>query len=156
MITERINIEYKMSEEIPIFGPYCEDIRRWDGKTFRLYLPWTRSFENDRVKWNMTLPAGFITDFGSIPRIGRRLWTPTGPYMTAYLVHDGLYAGELVNRAEADYILLELLEEYGACWVDRNTQYSAVRVGGGLVWLGHKPEEVAAVKSVVSWEYTKK
>lgn len=145
-----------VAEEIPVFGPNCTAMHEWDGKAFRLYFPWTRVFENDRVQWRMTLPAGFVTDFGSIPRAFRRLWTPTGPYMTDYLVHDGLYAGELVARSEADYILLELLQDHGAWWADRNAQYSAVRMGGGLVWSAHDAAEVAATKALIRWEYRQK
>ena len=144
---------YTLAEDIPIFGPNCQNMKTWDGENFRIHVSWMRSFENDRVKWCMTLPVGFVTDFGSIPRMGRRIWTPTGPYINDYLTHDGLYGGELVPRAEADYILLELLEARGALWVDRNAQYSAIRIGGGFVWDRHNPEEVAKTRSSIIWEY---
>lgn len=144
---------YQIAEDIPIFGPNCQNMKTWDGKNFRIHVSWTRLFENDRVKWRMTIPVGFVTDFGSIPRLGRRVWTPTGPYINDYLGHDGLYGGELVSRAEADYILLETLEYRGACLLDRRIQYSCVRAGGWYTWMRHDPKQVKRARESIIWEY---
>ena len=139
--------------EKPVFMPHCENMKEWDGKTIMLTVNWRIIFDNERVHWEMCLPEGFISDGGSIPRFFHRIWTPLGYYLPCYLPHDGLYAGELVPRAEADYILLELLQDMGACWADRNAQYSGVRAGGGFVWDRHVPEDVAKVRASIFWEY---
>ena len=132
--------------DVPLISPNCQRIQEWDGKTWRLLDSWRIRFKTDEYCYELMLPKGFVTDFGSIPRAFRRLWTPMGPYLVGYLTHDGLYGGELVARAEADYILCSLLEDFGANWVDRNAQYSGVRAGGWLVWSEHKAEEVAAIR----------
>lgn len=141
--------------EKPIIVPFCDRMPDWDGKTWLLVESWTIIFQNKRVYWRLTVKPEFTTDGGSIPRLARRLWTPIGPYLVAYIVHDYLYAAELVDRSEADYILLELLESLGACWVDRNAQYAGVRAGGRAVWLEHNKEEVQELKEAVIWEYRK-
>lgn len=92
----------------------------------------------------LNLPI-WTTDYGSIPRPFRNLFSPVkfgGPY----ILHDWLYASEAVPRKVADWILLEALQESGANWITRNTIYSAVRAGGWLVWARHDVRTVCALR----------
>jgi hypothetical protein len=41
--------------------------------------------------WRVTVPVGFITDFASIPRIGRSIIQKDGPHRLPALLHDYLY-----------------------------------------------------------------
>jgi hypothetical protein len=88
----------------------------------------------------------WTTDYGSIPTVFQNLFKRDGDYGPAYLLHDWLYASEAFDRATCDWILLEALQELGAWWITRNTIYSAVRCGGGIVWANHKDSEVDALK----------
>ena len=54
----------------------------------------------------ITAPAGFETDFASVPRLFWRIVPPWGRYSPAAVVHDFLYHTGLVTRAEADRIFL--------------------------------------------------
>jgi hypothetical protein len=76
------------------------------------------------------VPAGFQTDFASVPRAFWRLIPPWGPYSPAAVVHDYLYTTGLVSRAEADKIFLELMKRLDVPAWKRNVMYWAVRMAG--------------------------
>lgn len=100
--------------------------------------------------------AGFITDFGSIPR---PLWnlpglSPFGKYRRAYCVHDRLYVAPVVrtrhtsraiDRGEADAILDEAMAVLGANWLIRKTVKSGVRLGGWLPWGRYRKQQAEKV-----------
>lgn len=93
----------------------------------------------------LILPV-WTTDYGSIPMLFQNLFRKDGAYAPAYVLHDWLYSSEMFARNMCDWILLEALEELGASWIERNTIYSAVRLGGGFVWSKHDPHQVAKLK----------
>ena len=94
-------------------------------------------------------PIGFVTDFGSIPRL---LWwvrglNPTGKLRRAYVIHDKLYQAPVIRtatsartctREEADQVLLEASEVLGANWIQRRMIYRGVRMGGWVAWNAHR------------------
>ena len=110
----------------------------------------------------VVIPAGFMTDFASIPRALWPVLPPTGPYGKAAVVHDWLYqvrevrrmptidviddqgkpagrivmptGARLVNRAEADAVFNEAMEVLTVRRTQRWTLYSGVRVGGWVTW----------------------
>jgi len=85
--------------------------------------------------------AGFETDMASIPRALWNLYPPFDPeYRAATIVHDGIYAAELLTRAEADWALLEAMQAQGSSWWTRNVFWSMVRTFGGAVWAEHTDE----------------
>lgn len=77
------------------------------------------------------VPAGFETDFASIPRIFWNVLPPIGPYAQAAVVHDYLYRTGRVNRQEADLTFLLLMKTDGVNFFIRNIMYWAVRLFGG-------------------------
>ena len=90
--------------------------------------------ENDVIR----IPAGFDTDFASIPRF---LWTylpPLGtkrnPYFKASVLHDHLYDiicdYPISGRKEADKIFLEAMKAIGIQWHVRYILYFAARIFG--------------------------
>lgn len=78
--------------------------------------------------------AGFITDGASVPRVFWNLFSPTGSYLGAAVIHDFLYATKPVSRKEADAIFLEAMKAAGVGFVSRWIVYSAVRAGGWAAW----------------------
>lgn len=80
------------------------------------------------------VPAGFYTDFASIPRIFYLTTPPIGAYDSAAVVHDYLYVAQATTRAEADRIFLRAMKDCGVGWYTRTKMYLAVRVGGGAIW----------------------
>lgn len=93
----------------------------------------------------VTVPAGFVTDFASIPRPVWPLFPPFGPWALAAILHDWLYVtrgeGGRWSRADADRMFREAMEEIAkaredgqpAAW-KRAIIYRAVRVGGAGGW----------------------
>lgn len=104
------------------------------------------------------VPAGFVTDFASIPRPLWALMPPHGLYDKAAVVHDWLYGrrricGETptnavsyvryVERAEADRILLEAMTVLGVGWMTKTLIYRGVRAGGWWAWSDDRKKETA-------------
>ena len=81
----------------------------------------------------ITAPAGFVTDFASIPRFLWRIAPPAhGKYLWAAVIHDYLYRtpGANVTRKQADDIFLEaMVTSKVSPWL-RNSIYAAVRFWG--------------------------
>ncbi|MDQ3515271.1 MAG: DUF1353 domain-containing protein [Gemmatimonadota bacterium] len=78
----------------------------------------------------VTVPAGFVTDFASVPRMLWRLFPPAGVYNRAAVVHDFLYRTGLTSRAVADALFLDAMIEIGVPWLVRWLMYIGVRIGG--------------------------
>lgn len=75
------------------------------------------------------VPAGFVTDFASVPAPGRILISGHGHDRWAAVVHDYLYHTKH-DRKQADAIFLEALEVSGVNVIKRRVMYRAVRTGG--------------------------
>ena len=75
------------------------------------------------------VPAGFITDLASIPRVFRFLIVKNGRHRRAAVVHDWLCRlGLEFNRVTADKIFLEAMKLCGVPRMRRRLMYWAVRV----------------------------
>lgn len=88
------------------------------------------------------VPAGFTTDFASIPRFFWRWLPPTGEYGKAAVIHDFLYQygtldGEHVTKEYADAVFRRAMEDLGVGRIRRNLMYTAVRLFGRGVWRQH-------------------
>jgi len=77
------------------------------------------------------IPAGFVTDFASIPRWLWFLAPPFGRHAPAAVLHDYLYAiGQQGARRYADFLFREAMRSSGVPRLRRLAMYFAVRVGG--------------------------
>lgn len=104
--------------------------------------------------YQIKLLKGFDFDAASIPQV---FWSIigspfTGNYTTPAAIHDGLYAGEILDRKVCDDMFLDLMKQYKVSYVRRYSMYWAVRLGGGKVWRGHTKEEVEKYKEFVNVE----
>ena len=125
-------------EEIP------GDDRRWRLLDKCIY----HLTDADGPEW-VCVEDGFVTDFGSIPRIlwGVRGLSPFGRLRRAFTIHDKLYQLPLVEsatstrpvtRKDADQILLEGCHVLGASWLNRRVIYRGVRLGGVFAWYRYR------------------
>lgn len=113
-------------------------VRFVDGRKWEVMhaIPW---YDETR-DWTVVVPAGFLTDFASIPRAVWPLLPKTGrTYTRPAVVHDWLYHagavdGEPITRGYADQALKHAMQEEGAPWALRHLIHRAVRVGGWQVW----------------------
>lgn len=112
-----------------------EEVRK-AGSSVQLYEVMQEiSYESDRLKRTITVPAGLITDFASIPRPAWRVISPTDPIIEwPSVVHDWLYTAQIVPRASADAVLREAMELQGAGSFVRNGVYQILRLFGGSHW----------------------
>lgn len=87
------------------------------------------------------VPAGFITDFASVPRVFWRLiGPPTGygaraAYGKAAVLHDFLYTHPGPrDRKACDAFFLEAMTAAGVSPLRRHLMWAAVRIGGWAPW----------------------
>lgn len=93
----------------------------------------------------ITVEKGFDTDYASIPRAFWAIYPPDGSYTEAAVVHDFLYWYQAMERAEADLVFLEGMEELGVPWVRRHLIYRSVRAFGWLAWSGNRRKRLNGV-----------
>ena len=116
------------------------------GFTYHLGTPDGREF--------VSIGAGLVTDFASIPLVIRLVFrSPGGKWDKPAVVHDCLYRtarlsatdGSLryIERDEADRIFLEAMSVTGVGWLARRVFYRGVRVGGMFAWDRHRKAEDA-------------
>lgn len=89
----------------------------------------------------ITVPAGFVTDFASIPRIAWTWLSPEDPVVLfPSIIHDFLYSvrgdlsGRTLTRAECDEILRMAMLACGARRSQAWVVHQAVRFGGESRW----------------------
>jgi hypothetical protein len=103
------------------------------------FLYWARS--DDAI----IVPAGFLTDLASIPRLARGLVPVSGSFNRAAIIHDWLYKNKgagipenyragLDLRAKSDHIFNEAMRAAGVSTPMRLAMFSAVRLGGWAGW----------------------
>lgn len=114
------------------------DGRNWRvTRRFRFFIDAThKSIPKTVLKLGIVVPAGFETDFASIPRFFWRVLPPTGQYGKAAVVHDFLYRTRRVPRVTADRMFLLAMEELSVPKPVRLVMYYAVRVFGGFAYSG--------------------
>jgi hypothetical protein len=89
-------------------------------------------------------PAGFITDFASVPRVLWSILPPFGPYSRAAVIHDYLYVVGGCERSYADAIFLDAMKSIGVNIVTRRLMYWGVRCGGGVPWRKNRQRDMKA------------
>src|ERR1700722_10368584 len=82
----------------------------------------------------VNVPAGFVSDLASIPRVFWSLLRPDGNYAYAAILHDYLYWTQTRSRPDSDMILKLGMEDFSVDSRVVSTIYEAVRVGGGAAW----------------------
>jgi hypothetical protein len=121
----------------------------WDlaGERFTLVEPF---IYNDTEKGvYVSVPAGFETDFSSIPR-AVWMWFPKTQYPAAGLIHDRLYDEPVawlhgvrtaLNRGQCDDIWRRILHLSGCRRTKRVSAWLALRAGGWLAWQNHRQRD---------------
>lgn len=94
---------------------------------------------SDKDRWRLleplitpeqTIPSGFETDGATVPRFLWPLFPRVGPYFSATIVHDYMYANAIGSKREADKLFLLNLKRLGVSKVRRTLMYWAVRLYG--------------------------
>lgn len=108
------------------------DVRYIDGINWRILSDF--QFVSPSADFpSVLIPAGFETDFASIPRVLWRWMPPTDHRIGRIaVVHDWYYRSPWVNvtREQADNALRSGMQPLGANCFDRELVYWGVRIGG--------------------------
>ncbi|EGQ5165988.1 DUF1353 domain-containing protein [Salmonella enterica] len=96
---------------------------------WRVYEPFAFYLSDDESDV-IEVPAGFITDLASVPRVFWILLPPDGKYAKAAIIHDYLYDNALRTKKEADLIFLDGMTVLGVPKWKRTIMYWAVRLFG--------------------------
>lgn len=76
------------------------------------------------------VPAGFVTDLATIPRVFWSLMQPDGKYAKAAIIHDYMYDNALRTKKAADLIFLDGMTVLGVPKWKRTVMYLVVRLFG--------------------------
>lgn len=79
---------------------------------------------------SITIPAGFVTDLATIPRILWSILPPHDYYAKAAILHDYLYENAIGTKKEADLVFYEALGVLGMPKWQRKLFYWGVRCFG--------------------------
>ncbi|EAO2871951.1 DUF1353 domain-containing protein [Salmonella enterica] len=96
---------------------------------WRVHEPFAFYLSNDNSDV-IEVPAGFITDLATVPRIFWIMLPPDGKYAKAAIIHDYLYDNALRTKKEADLIFLDGMTVLGVPRWKRTIMYCAVRLFG--------------------------
>lgn len=107
--------------------------------------------------WFISVPAGFPTDYASIPRPLQVIIPPRGVYNRPAFIHDYLYhfapvdphTGQRCTQARADSILREACENCDDRFTQRWAIYLGLRLGGWVAWRNYRRDEV---RNVENWQ----
>jgi hypothetical protein len=118
---------------------FRSSLRVEDDDGFPFTLVEALVYDSEVLGQTVTVPAGFRTDYASIPRGLWNLLPPVGKYDRGAVVHDALYQWGAVNataitRDMADRTLREAMQVCGVGRVQRWMIYTGVRIGGWVVW----------------------
>lgn len=95
------------------------------------------------------VPAGYCTDFASVPRLPVVYWAAGGRATLPSIVHDYIYDArpEGVSRRQADRVFLEAMtaRRDPRSWLLRRAMYTGVRVGGWAPWRKDSSHKLAAL-----------
>lgn len=111
------------------------EVLHLDGKWYKL----TRNlvYYSELTRHTLTVPAGFVTDFASVPRLPIAYWLYGGRSNAAAVVHDCLYRWPFENRLTADRIFNEAMQAKGKKLIVRWPMTAAVMLFG---WINYNPQ----------------
>jgi hypothetical protein len=88
----------------------------------------------DGAREQFRVPAGFVTDFASVPRLLWWLVPPFGEHTRSAVLHDWLYHAKVVDRRDADGLFLRCMRMESVPAWRRFAMHAAVRIFGWWAW----------------------
>lgn len=127
-----------------------------DWRHYLLTDPWTYTWEHGGSWRALIIPAGFVLDLASVPRV---VWALIAPWdlRASSLPHDWIYRhqGDLPEgsywidgeppprpwtRKEGDKLMARVMRESGVARWRRRAAYGAVRLAGWAAWRRNREE----------------
>ena len=104
-----------------------------DGRgTWRVLSPLV--YESGQAAQTFRVPAGFITDFASVPRIPVAFWLLGDTAHAAAVLHDYLYTTHEVSKDMSDAVLREAAKSVGVPAWKSWLLWMGVKIGGRGPW----------------------
>lgn len=116
-------------QPIPIV-PFAD----WDFYYISTDLDWKPSGDLPEPLNSVHVPAGFVTDLTSIPRIFWSILPPAAAYAYAAIIHDYLYWFQPCERSQADDTLRAGMADLKVSRTKAFLIYKAVQYAGWLAW----------------------
>ena len=91
-------------------------------------------YHSELLGETIVVPAGFDTDFASVPRLPLAWLLVGGKADEAAVVHDMLYSTQRYPRATADAVFQEAIQVLGYSGLTSTLMYTGVRAGGWFAW----------------------
>lgn len=137
-----------------------------DGTYWYLREP-LRWFGGETPAVEVVVPAGFVTDFASVPRVLWWLFSRWGKYGNAAVVHDWLYwSQQLHSRKASDLAIAEGMDDMGVGKASKHVIYRALWLFGGRAWRSNERARAEGRKRCIgnpfpidpkiTWEYYEK
>ena len=102
-----------MANRLDFLDVRITGLTRNDIPEVKLICPLTYNTKNMRGEWlDITVPAGFITDFASLPGFARPFIHPLGAHIWAAILHDWLLEPVLNN------VLQEVRDDFDRLSID--------------------------------------
>ena len=105
-----------------------------DGRRWKLWKEFSYHIGTEYSKDFIHVPAGFVTDFTSVPWFLWQFLPSWGKYGKAAVVHDYCYQTHCRTRREADNIFYEAMLVGGTKQWKARIMWAGVRIFGWLAW----------------------
>lgn len=103
-----------------------------DNRNWVLLVP--MRYKIGESSYAIVVPAGFVTDYASIPKRLWSLYPPHDQYSRAAVIHDYLYWSQRCTREQADKLFLIAMSESEVSTRDRYVVYGTVQLLGQSSW----------------------
>lgn len=98
---------------------------------------------------SVIVPAGFVTDFASVPRLPVAYLLTANRGHEAAVLHDWAYSTHWITRSQADALFAEALAVGGEPAWRRGLMWAGVRLGGWWAWDASGQRQPPHVESVM-------
>jgi hypothetical protein len=122
-----------------------------NGKTWVLRKEFSYDVGEESSGETIKVPAGFITDFASVPRVFWTLFPKWGKYGNAAVIHDYLYwvQESKYPKKRADEIFLEGMLVLNVKKCTAKILYWVVKYFACWAWKGNKEDKAKGVKKFI-------
>lgn len=87
------------------------------------------------------VPAGFVTDFASVPRVFWSIISPIDNHANAAVVHDYMYQTNYASKLECEYIFREAMQVLDVPGWKEFCIFWAVYLFGWWTWIRYRLKE---------------
>ena len=113
---------FKTALKTEIIRGRVVDGRQW----WRLIAP--LEYESSETGKTYIVPAGYETDFASVPRLPFAYWLTGDTAHEAAVVHDFVLDDPMQSEDTADHLFLEAMAECDVPWWRRKAMFLSVRL----------------------------